>query len=533
MGERVARTAVAAALAAGAFLRLFQYAANRSLWLDEAVLAPAVLSRGWAGLLRPLPAGQTAPLGFLALQRAAVAAFGTGELALRLVPLLAGLAALFAFPAVARRYVSRGGAAVATLLFAFAPFLVYYSSEAKQYSLDVLVALAVLAACAPPPSGRPRRRALPVLLATGVLGVWLSQPAVFVLAGCGLTLLAGAVRAGERRRAAALAAVGAAWLASFAAAYLASRRSVADAEYLHAFWRSGFLPLDRHAWTWTPRMLARVFREPLGVYGEDTSLLTHLQTAAGIAAFALGAASLARRAPPRLAMLGLPAALALVASAAALYPFGGEYPTAGRVLLFAVPGLVLVIGEGVAAMGRRASPAPRAAAAALALLCVAPSLQYAAAGVPHVRAEIKPLLGYARDHRRPGDVLYVYYRAWPSFTYYARRYGWTGASVVRGACERLTPAAYLTDLGRLRGGGRRVWLLFVDGTSEGNFDERKLMYDYLQHVGLKLDGQVSHGAWLYLYDLRPEAAWPRPFRATIPRYAYDAALDCRGPWGPR
>lgn len=130
----------------------------------------------------------------------------------------------------------------------------------------------------------------------------------------------------------------------------------------------------------------------------------------------------------------------------------------------------------------------------------------------------------------PGDVLYVYYNARAQYEYYAPRYGWTPEQTVMGACSRLRPAAYVQDVARLAG-PRRAWLLFVDGKGIDEFDERGLMLAYLDHVGRRLDDRVSVGASLYLYDVTPPAADPGPFSARVPRFAYDAALDCRGPWG--
>jgi len=71
----------------GVALRLREYWFNRSLWVDEAAFALNVINRDFASLL----SDQTAPPGFLLATFSAVAAFGPGELALRLTPLIAGL----------------------------------------------------------------------------------------------------------------------------------------------------------------------------------------------------------------------------------------------------------------------------------------------------------------------------------------------------------------------------------------------------------------------------------------------------------
>lgn len=513
-------------------LRLLQYAADRSLWLDEALIASSILSRDLAALADPLDYGQTAPYGFLALVRGVVSVLGTSEHALRLVPLLAGLGALGLFPATARRYVSAPARTVALALFALAPFLVYYSSELKQYSMDVLVAVAVLWMAAGLRDGTLRPAAA---AAIGAAAVWLAQPAIFMLAGAGLALAGTAVLRRDAPQLRVLVPLGGVWLASFAGAYAVARRSLADPEYMASFWRAGFpprLPWSGSDWLWLPERLFRIFREPLGVMGDGPlPLLGTLQGVAGVVALAAGAAWMARKRSLRLALLMLPLLLVLAAAGARLYPFAANYQSSGRVLMFLIPSLVLVIGEGTARLGRL-RPGGGFAAAGVVVLLLLPSLAYAAAGVPHVRAEVKPLLEYAAEERQPGDPLYVYYNAAPQAAYYLPRYGWPSDRIVHGVCSRLRPAAYVQDAHRLVG-HPRVWLLFVDGRGIDAFDEKGLILSYLSHVGRRLDDQVSVGASLYLYDLSPRDGDPGPFRVAVPEFAPDPAIECRGPWGPR
>src|SRR5215469_14396831 len=61
----------------GIVLRLGQYIANRSLWLDESVLALSIARRSFRGLLEPLDYSQIAPIGFVMLEKLAVKLFGT------------------------------------------------------------------------------------------------------------------------------------------------------------------------------------------------------------------------------------------------------------------------------------------------------------------------------------------------------------------------------------------------------------------------------------------------------------------------
>src|SRR5438552_2964310 len=92
-----------AIIIAGALFRIAGFLANRSLWCDEAGLAANIINRSFIDLTKPLEQQQNAPIGFLFLERAVVLVFGTGEYALRLVPLLSALAALYLFYLVARK----------------------------------------------------------------------------------------------------------------------------------------------------------------------------------------------------------------------------------------------------------------------------------------------------------------------------------------------------------------------------------------------------------------------------------------------
>ena len=89
------------------------------LWLDEAATAQNILERSLSQLLTvPLDYGQAAPKGFLLLEWVVSRTFGTSDLALRLLPFVAGIASLFIFAGLARRLLNRAGALAALLCFA-------------------------------------------------------------------------------------------------------------------------------------------------------------------------------------------------------------------------------------------------------------------------------------------------------------------------------------------------------------------------------------------------------------------------------
>ncbi len=176
------RIAFAVVIAIAIALRFLRWMHARDLWLDELLLSMNVLGRSLGGMFSPLDYGQGAPVGFLTLQKLAVMAFGDGERAQRLIPLGAAIGSILLFAAIARRMLKPLFALGAMILFATAEPLIYYANEAKQYGVDVLVALgAVWLALRLLENPSPRRRR--AFLVAIPPALFLSHPAVFPLAG--------------------------------------------------------------------------------------------------------------------------------------------------------------------------------------------------------------------------------------------------------------------------------------------------------------------------------------------------------------
>src|SRR5512134_2329201 len=109
---------VIAAMAVGALIRLWVYAARPPLWIDEARVALNIGARSWGELLRPLDFDQAAPPLFLWATKLAVLTLGMNEYGLRAVPLLASLAILPLVFLLADRLAGRRIAVLTTVLAA-------------------------------------------------------------------------------------------------------------------------------------------------------------------------------------------------------------------------------------------------------------------------------------------------------------------------------------------------------------------------------------------------------------------------------
>ena len=94
----------------GAALRVWAYASNTSLYLDEILLTRNILDLPVRQLLtQPLLLDQVSPRGFLLVERLAVMIFGQGELALRLFPFACAVVGVILFRRLAERTLTGAG----------------------------------------------------------------------------------------------------------------------------------------------------------------------------------------------------------------------------------------------------------------------------------------------------------------------------------------------------------------------------------------------------------------------------------------
>jgi hypothetical protein len=167
----------------------------------------------------------------------------------------------------------------------------------------------------------------------------------------GLVLGAQAIWKGQWRRVGLVAIVAGIWVASFLPAYVVSRTMISPDTFLEDWWDFAFFrpPRSIHDLKAVFLAIANVLVNPVGL---TSPLGPHLPAFLGLALVILGGVSLVRRGRAGLAvMLLLPLVLALAASMVRAYPFHG------RLLLFTVPGLLIVLGEGLAASARLAGRA--------------------------------------------------------------------------------------------------------------------------------------------------------------------------------
>lgn len=126
-----------------AALRLYRLGAE-SLWLDEGY-TQTWTSQPVGAMLATLAQGDYHPPLYYLLVRGVTLVLGPGASSLRLVSAVAGILAVPALYALARTLApssSRRAALLAAALLTFSPFQLYYSQEARSYSLLLLLGIA-------------------------------------------------------------------------------------------------------------------------------------------------------------------------------------------------------------------------------------------------------------------------------------------------------------------------------------------------------------------------------------------------------
>lgn len=417
----------------GLALRAYHYLRNPSMWHDEAALVVNVLGKTFTELWGPLFFSEAAPPLFSCVERAVVLVLGDSTYALRLVPFLASCAALLLFVPVARRVLPASAVPWAVLLAACSDQILWHACEAKPYAVDVLAAT-VLAAllCCTDAWTLPRK--LLVLAALAPLLVFLCYPACFLYGGVLVALLPGVVRARDLRTWGCYALLIGAVFGSFGILLTGPIRAQRD-DTIVACWEGSF-PDWARPWTvpaWTVFSSLEVFRyccEPIG------QVLFPLAVVGGVCLWRQGRRQL-------VTFLILPLGLALLASFARAYPYGGC-----RVVVYAAPALFLLIAAGVPATLAWATARGRWGPAVVQGLLVVPlGLALVNAAVPWPRADCAGAAAYVLAHRAPDDQ--VASNHW-EYLYYFRHLG-PGFCLLRAPVQE--PAA-------------RLWLVITDAQLE-------------------------------------------------------------------
>ena len=398
------------------------------------------------------------------MEKTATEIFGPNELALRLVPLLAGIASVILFRSLTSRIFPPLAAAVALGLFAVSPTLVYFASETKQYGVDVAAVVALAWFLPRMLEGELTWRKCLSFGGVGAVLLWCSFPALFVLAAesCVIVIVRWA-RKDLRDISRFLVGCGL-WLASFGIEYVVSLRSLGSNSTLSNFWAWAYPPKLFAAGisvsatlSWFPHQFRSWIQYPWGLSLPAGHGYTFLYPLALILLVA-GTGLLLWRRP------GVGLLILLVGVMSAIAGMLHDYPLSDRLLVFTLPFVCLALG-GVLLVSRHLLI--QLLCLGLILIVSLPEIATAADAIvnPYTRVEERAALTYVLQHKQPGDGVLVEGLGEAQFVYYHETSGVNAAGVfgLYGSLHSCPNAANLALLQRWR----RVWLVFgIDPNAE-------------------------------------------------------------------
>jgi len=512
-------------VAIGAALRIFQYASDTSLWYDELSIVRNLVHRSAASLAtEPLRYDQVAPVGFMLTEKGISRVLGESDLAFRILLLPVGLAALVMFLFLARRLLDGGAVPFAVAMFAIGAPFIRYSAEVKSYGIDIAAVVAMTLVTLRLREADSTRAGC---VAAGLAGaglVWFSQPAILTLAGLGGSLLAAWLFERDAPTARALRVTVPIWAAACVASAAVAFRMVTPATraYMDTFWRlrQGFppWPIEKPGdllWPW----------DRVTLMFADNRVLAYPWPALYAALVIAGLAVLARRNRAGALILIGPLAVVVLAAVAEILPFHS------RLSLSTLPAFVLAVAAAAEWIRRGLARRSTALGAAVMLaLFTGPALALVRLPPPLFVEDHKTVLAFLRDHRQPGDAVFVFPYELQAVERYAAEYGLLPGDYEVGGCSSEDRRLLLRDVDRYRG-QPRVWL--IAGAVPVLQAPRSDVDGYLSTIGTRKDElAVASAKPLYpvsatLFDLSDSNRLAAASAATYPIQVKPAPGDPR------
>lgn len=322
----------------GIIFRLLMFIQNRNLVIDESNIVWNIYSRDFIGLLKPLDHEQYAPPLYLWCVELCSLLFGYSEQSMRLTALILGIASLFIFRILLKRIIPEQGYWLTLGLFCFAPILVKYSTEVKQYVPDAFVAIIlVLVALKWPIFVMPKKKFILHWILAGSIVIWASQPSVFILASIGAYYFIQCFQLKKREELSALLFIGIIWLAQFGVYYIFILKSQINSDYLQSYHNDYFLfalPKTGAEWRHNWLRVREILCNTAGFNMVSLYLCAFFILIGGISLF--------RQSLSKFVLFSFPVLLTLIA--AALHQFS----LIERVIIFILPFTMILLGFGFA-----------------------------------------------------------------------------------------------------------------------------------------------------------------------------------------
>lgn len=329
---------IALVILLGIVFRITIFIQNRNLIIDEANVVRNIYERDFIGLLKPLSYEQYAAPIYLWSLELFSHLFGYSEQAMRLSALLCGIASIFIFWRLLLKILPKYALWLPLGLLCFAPIIIKYSAEVKQYVPDSFVALCLVSlAMSLDLLGTSKAKFFFIWLIAGSIAIWTSQPSVFILASVGFYYFAQLVQQRKWNLLPLLSLIAVVWLAQFALYFETILKTQINSDYLQNYHREYFLfatPTNIEEWNHNWIRIKEILNNTVGYnqYSWKAAIILSL----------IGFIALFRKSIPQFLLLASPIILTLFAAAL------NQFSLIERVIIFVLPFTMLIVGYGFA-----------------------------------------------------------------------------------------------------------------------------------------------------------------------------------------
>lgn len=408
--------------AMGVGLALWQFLFNKEIWYDEALLVNNFVNRTFWGIFRPLDERQAAPILFLIIEKGLFDIMPHKEFAVRALPLfLYMISSVLFYRLIHLVFQNQKIILLGAVLFSFNFYLIYYSTEAKQYMGDVFSLLLMYYLVL-----KGEKNGKQPLLLFGIIGVvmiFFSNVAPILLASSGLFLIRRVRNFHNLRPFLMLFFT---WAVFFVVYYLLFIKDHPVKPFMQDFWKVkyGFLPdFDdpQRLFMYFKLKFVMMFRLMLSMWTVEKYVMFVL--------FVSGAGFLLYTKRLGLALLlFFPLLSHFMLSVLEIYPF--EL----RLFLYYIPLLILVIGFGFEEIGNILSVKSQKLANVFVVLVFLVAFSGIAktfsSNFPIQMVNIISLMEFIEEEIKEGQVIFSYDVEAPSLRYYLSSGYWEDLPIV-------------------------------------------------------------------------------------------------------
>jgi uncharacterized membrane protein len=368
------------------------------------------------------------------------------------------------------------------IFIVFGKFLLYFSHEAKQYNLDLIIYLASFYLFLFKDLNKYSNTKLFGLGLLGAVFIWFSHISVLFLFSIGLYLILKSVFQRDRSSLIRMLIPTLLWAASFLLNYFFFLKNHAsNSIQVSAFSSIGYFPPASFTlgdFSWFYDKIIHLIQYPLG-------------TMSGVFIFIVmifGIVQVITTRNYKILVLLLPVLLHLALSFLKTYPFHGRF-----ILYTTVPIIMLtVLGFNLLIQWRKKTGFIISLVAVLFFM----GMPIKSSLKPFHFEEVRPVIEYLNDNMQKEDAIYVYLGAIPSFDFYRNKYT-IHQTKIEGKVYGMNPERYYQEVLRIQQAEvRRVWLLF----SHYRKEESDYMINQLSAKAELKDSHSENGAAAYLFE---------------------------------